>query len=328
VVADIESWLTKFKYNYNSHFTLDLHLNPFLRSMIQRGWISQRLKWLLSYRLNIHIMADDTLSMNDFKFMLHNSEIDITDVVLNDQPIEKAISEADLRGSNGSRKKADDPGLDYFKKDTGRGGGKEKEGDGRGQSRGDGRSGGGRGGPRGSQQRGRPQSRKGQDTQQEKKQGGQQPTQQSQRSGRDDDKQASGGRKEQAAAKQPEQKPSEQKQPEKKQPEQKQAAQKPPATADAGEAKKETSKKQAPSRPNPKAKYYKSSRDKDEDQAGQTGPGKSRDASGEDKGDSAREQDQPERKEAKKDDNAHLPSAIEVARQHRIEKEEQEKKDN
>jgi ribonuclease G len=297
VVADIESWLTKFKYNYKSQFTLDLHLNPYLRSMIQRGWISQRLKWLLAYRLNIHIMADDTLSMNDFKFMLPNSEIDITDVVLNDQPIEKAISEADLRSQNGSRKKSDDPGLDYFKKESRSGGDKEQDGDGRGQSRSDGKSGSGRSGSRGSQQRGRQQARKGPDTQQVKKQGG---SQQSQRPGRDDDKASADSRKDQTAAKQ------------------QQTAQKSPVDEDGKDSKKEAAKKPSPPRPNPKAKYYKSSKDKDEDKGQSTGSQATDD----------QDQGQPERKESKKEDNEHLPSAVEVARQHRMEKEEQKKKDN
>ncbi len=333
VVADIESWLTKFKYNYNSHFTLDLHLNPYLRSMIQRGWISQRLKWLLRYRLNIHIMADDTLSMNDFKFMLPNSEIDITDVVLNDQPIEKAISEADLRGPGESRKKADDPGLDYFKKDSRRGSGKEQDGDGRGQALGDGHSdgrsggGGGRGGSRGSQQRGKPQSRKGQDAQPEKKQSG---AQKAQKTGRDDDKTAAADtRKDKAAAKQ-------------QQPDQKAPAET-DTKADPKETKKDTPKKPAAAKPNPKAKYYKSSRDKDDDQGGQSGAekstGKSKEASADkptkdqgqpsdDQSSSNEDREQSERKNGDKEDNAHLPSAIEVARQHRIEKEEKEKKEN
>lgn len=134
VVADIEGWLTKFKYNYKGHFSLDLHLNAYLKSMIQRGWISQRLKWFFSYRLNINIMADDTLSMNDFKFMLPNSEIDITDTVLHDQPLEKAISETDLRSDRHGGKKADDPGLDYFQNETQRKSGKQST-SGRGNSR-------------------------------------------------------------------------------------------------------------------------------------------------------------------------------------------------
>ncbi len=117
IVADIEGWLTKFKYNYKGHLSLDLHLNPYLRSMMQKGWLGQRFKWLFTYRMNIQLLADETLSMNDYKFMLPNSEIDITDTILNDQPLEKAISETDLRDSKSGDKKKDDSEFDYYKKE-------------------------------------------------------------------------------------------------------------------------------------------------------------------------------------------------------------------
>lgn len=117
IVADIEGWLTKFKYNYKGYLTIDLHLNTYLRSMLLKGFISQRLKWMLSYRLFINLVAEESMSMNDFKVMLPNSEIDITDTVLNDQSIEKAISETDLAVEQDARKKKDDPGLDYFHKE-------------------------------------------------------------------------------------------------------------------------------------------------------------------------------------------------------------------
>ncbi|MDI6400664.1 Rne/Rng family ribonuclease [Balneolaceae bacterium ANBcel3] len=116
IVSDIEGWLTKFSYTYKGHYALDLHINPYLRSMLQKGWISQRIKWLFSYWMNINLLADETMSMNDYKFMLPDSEIDITDAVLNDQPIEKAISEADLSQGTPDKKK-DDNDFDYFKKD-------------------------------------------------------------------------------------------------------------------------------------------------------------------------------------------------------------------
>ena len=344
VVADIEGWLTKFKYNYKGHFTIDLHLNPYLKSMVQRGWISQRLKWLFTFRLNINMLADNTLSMNDYKFMLPNSEIDITDVVLNNQPIEKAISEADLRGPSGSQKKSDDPGLDYFRKDTRRGAAKGKDDD---DERSDSRAG-GRSGSRGTQQRGRPPAKKGPGSQTDKKQSGTQPdkkqsaAQQTQRSGRDDSDTTSDSRKDQDAKQQ----------------------EKPKSTPAGSGGKVGSPKKPAQPKPNPKAKYYKSAKDGDDKQTADEKGAADGDESKKQAGDSpkgekaAGQQDQkssqpkkpdsgdrddrvtdrkPEKsdgdadsdqKDSKKEDNAHLPSAIEVARQHRIEKEEKEKKDN
>ncbi len=292
IVADIEGWLTKFKYNYKGHFSLDLHLNPYLMSMVQRGWVSQRLKWLLSYRMNVNILADETMSMNDFKFMLPNSEIEITDAVLNDQPLEKAISETDLRDHSTAEKKSDDPGLDYFRKE---------------QQRPQGKSGGGRSGPRPQQQKGKPAAaKKGSDSHDGKSDGAAKQTG-GQRSG---DPKA--GDPKSGAGKKP--------------------AESEPKTDAAGKTgsdqKKETQQK-AESRsgqqrkdkdsgkPNPKAKYYKSSKDP------------SSAAISDDKSDSEKpdhkKDEKPAAKEAdKENDNSHLPSAIEVARQHRLEKEKKE----
>ena len=327
VVVDIESWLTKFKYNYKGYFTLDLHLNPYLKSMVQRGWVSQRLKWLFSYRLNINMMGDDTMSMNDFKFMLHNSEIDITDAVLNDQPIEKAITEADLRGPNGSQKKSDDPGLDYFKKDSKRGGGK-------------GRTGGtdSRGGPRDAQQRGKGGAQKGPDSQPDRKSGGKG----SQRPDRDDSRSASDGRKGDDS-KQESPKKQTQKQSRAQGQSQKKSQAQTESKGTASDGKEDSRKKTASSKPNPKAKYYKSSRDEPDKKSGESDAEKSQ-AEDTHKESPAKEQQDPQKpkkqpdpsghesivtdQKPEKEDNSHLPSAVEVARQHRIEKEEQEKKEN
>ena len=322
VVVDIESWLTKFKYNYKGYFTLDLHLNPYLKSMVQRGWVSQRLKWLFSYRLNVNMVGDETMSMNDFKFMLHNSEIDITDAVLNDQPIEKAITEADLRESPGSQKKSDDPGLDYFKKDSRKGGGKGKSGSA--DSRG------GRGGSRDSQQRGRSAAQKSRDTQPGKKSEGKGSQQQDRPGGRS----STDGRKgddttQETPAKPPRKQSSS--------PGQDQSGKKSPSQTESrdkeAEGKEDTRKKTSTAKPNPKAKYYKSSRDEQEQKSGDSDSGDSHSGGHE----SSVKDQKPEKgagdsesgdKEPKKEDNSHLPSAVEVARQHRIEKEEQEKKEN
>jgi len=324
VVVDIESWLTKFKYNYKGYFTLDLHLNPYLKSMVQRGWVSQRLKWLFSYRLNINIMADATMSMNDFKFMLHNSEIDITDAVLNDQPIEKAITEADLRGPDDSQKKSDDPGLDYFKKDAKRGGGKGKAGgpDSRG----------GRGGPRDAQQRGGGGAQKGQDSPTDRKSGGKG----SQRPVRNDSRPGGDGHKadesKQETSKQESSKQQAQKQPSGQSrtrgQSQKQSQSQTESKEKASEGKEDTRKKSASSKPNPKAKYYKSSREEPDQKSGESDPGNHESIVKDQKPEKGSGDSAAGDKETKNEDKSNLPSAVEVARQHRIEKEEQEKKEN
>ncbi len=259
IFADIEGWLTKFKYNYKGHFSIDLHLNPYVKSMLQKGWISQRIKWFFSYRLNVNLLGDDTMSMNDYKFMLPDSEIEITDAVLNDQPLDKAISEADLRDDSTEEKKKDDPGLDYFKKEKKTAGDKPVAG---------------QGASRTTTAKGRPPERK-----------------------------------------------------------------KRPDT-DSGESdKKRRPAPSKPKRPESKAKYYKSSQESDQSSSGEEDTPKKASGTPSRKPE-PKSKNQPERqpdtkdkkadtagsspdapKEPEQPDNAHLPSAVEVARQHRLEKE-------
>ena len=322
VVADIESWLTKFKYNYKGHFSLDIHLNPYLKSMIQKGWISQRFKWLLSYRLNINILGDETMSMNDYKFMLPNSEIDITDTVLNDQPLEKAITETDLRDEESREKKKDDPGLDYFQQDQ-----KKSKSSGTGSQR-QGQRGGG--GPKPGGQKGKPSSARRDEQKQPHDQSGKGDTgghKSKKESGSESDK-----KKDQSG------KPTDSK--EKKE------------TAKQRQPEKKTAGSQpSTKRSGSKAKYYKSSRETpDDSKSPQKQSGNTPKQSGVDSDkpqaapDPAKEQEQPgeekqknppsqdsksenskskEQESGEQNDTSNLPSAVEVARQHRIEKEKE-----
>lgn len=324
IVADIEGWLTRFKYNYKGHFSLDLHLNPYLKSMLQRGWINQRIKWFFSYRLNINLLGDDTMSMNDYKFMLPESEIDITDTVLNDQPLEKAISEIDLRGDGASGKKKDDPGLDYFKKDQKQTPAKK--------------SGEERSSPRTSSKKSKPtQDKKDQDSSRVKKTTGD-------KSGKTSKEAGKGAKSSETAEKTGTPK----------------TDSKPP------DRKPRPGSPQA-KRSNAKAKYYKSSKGSDSDntsggdQPDQDKPKQDQDKPKQDQDLSGQEQkkpvdkaydhsaasgdftndrppkeseqpssDQNNKEEAPTDeqkDNSHLPSAVEVARQHRIEKEKEAEKE-
>jgi len=92
LVSDIEAWLNKFRHTYK-YRNVDLYLNPFLRSFLTRGMISQIWRWMFKFGLRINAMTDDTLSMNDFRFTLHGSDVDITSALIADEPIEKVIKE-------------------------------------------------------------------------------------------------------------------------------------------------------------------------------------------------------------------------------------------
>jgi ribonuclease G len=92
IVSDIEAWLTKFKHNTSYH-SIDLYINPYLKSFLTRGMFSQRVKWMFKYGLKISMIGDDTISLNDFKFTLAGSDADITDAVILDKPIVEEIAD-------------------------------------------------------------------------------------------------------------------------------------------------------------------------------------------------------------------------------------------
>ncbi len=117
ILADLDAWLTKFRYAYK-YRSVDMYVNPYLASLLQSGLISTRMKWMLRFWMRINITADESISMNDFKFTLPGSDIDITETVMHDEPIEEAIKEnertiADLP----SEQKKDVTKLEMYKRE-------------------------------------------------------------------------------------------------------------------------------------------------------------------------------------------------------------------
>jgi ribonuclease G len=115
VLSDIETWLSKYAHNYKKR-SIDLYLNPYFHSLLTRGVLSQRLKWIFKYRFNISIIPDETVSLNEFKIMLMGSDIDITQTVQEGLAIDVAVKEAEKRLAElESGGKRDDSLLDYGK---------------------------------------------------------------------------------------------------------------------------------------------------------------------------------------------------------------------
>ncbi len=122
IIADIEGWLTKFRYSYN-YRKVELTVNPYLYSYLTSGLISKRWKWMFSYKMYISVAKDDTVSMNDYKFTLIGSDIDITEAVIMDEPIEEALKTTDQQA-----KPKDGQQLDvYHRKSDSKGGRGKKE---------------------------------------------------------------------------------------------------------------------------------------------------------------------------------------------------------
>lgn len=117
ILSDIEGWLLKFKRSTN-YRSVDLHINPYMKGMLTKGWMSQHYKWMLKYRLRIGIIEDPTLSMNDYKFTLSGSDVEITETIMMDQSIEQAIKAAEQRIAElESELKRDSTTLDIYPKD-------------------------------------------------------------------------------------------------------------------------------------------------------------------------------------------------------------------
>jgi len=117
LLSDIEAWLNKFK-NSTRYRSVDLLINPYMKGMLTKGWVSQHFKWMMKYRLRIGLIEDQTLSMNDYKFTLSGSDVDITETILMDQSIEQAIKAAEQRIAElESELKRDSTTLDIYKND-------------------------------------------------------------------------------------------------------------------------------------------------------------------------------------------------------------------
>ncbi len=96
IVTDIESWISKFKYS-TDYRAVDIYINPYLRSYLTRGFFSLRFQWMMKYKTKISFVADDNISLNEFKATLAGSELEITDVVLQGDSIEDILKAHELQ---------------------------------------------------------------------------------------------------------------------------------------------------------------------------------------------------------------------------------------
>ncbi|MFO7798624.1 Rne/Rng family ribonuclease [Rhodohalobacter sp.] len=116
IVTDIESWISKFKYS-TEYRAVDIYINPYLRSYLTRGLFSLRFKWMMKYKLKISFIPDETISLNEFKATLSGSDLEITDVVLQGDSLDKILAAHEVQSrvieteNNVSRQ------VDYYSKD-------------------------------------------------------------------------------------------------------------------------------------------------------------------------------------------------------------------
>ncbi len=113
IVADLDAWLSKFKSN-SDYRVVDIYINPYLKSYLEKGFISTKRKWVMRYLIKINLVPDETVSLNEYKITLAGSDVEITDAVMQNNDINKLInSDGELQESAAGRTNNN---LEYYKK--------------------------------------------------------------------------------------------------------------------------------------------------------------------------------------------------------------------
>lgn len=116
IVADLDAWLSKFRHS-TGYRAVDIYINPYLKSYLEKGLPSIKWKWMMRYKVKISLISDETISLNEYKATLSGSDIDITNVVMRDENIDELIAKAegDLQELDSGKPKRDN--LDYMNDD-------------------------------------------------------------------------------------------------------------------------------------------------------------------------------------------------------------------
>ena len=115
IITDIESWISKFKYS-TEYRAVDIYVNPYLRSFICKGFFSQKLKWMMKYKVKLAFISDQSISLNEFKATLTGSDLEITDVVLQGEPLDEILEAHEAR-INAVDIEEEKQNLDYYSKE-------------------------------------------------------------------------------------------------------------------------------------------------------------------------------------------------------------------
>lgn len=113
IIADLDAWLSKFRTT-TDYRAVDIYINPYLKSHLEKGFPSLKWKWMMRYWLKISLIGDDTISLNEYKATVAGSDIEITDVVMQENDIDELIESAEE--SNDLPTRGGDRGeLAYYK---------------------------------------------------------------------------------------------------------------------------------------------------------------------------------------------------------------------
>ena len=89
-----------------------------MKGMLTKGLFSQQFRWMIKYRLRLNLVEDAQISMNDYRFTLSGSDVDITESIMLNQSIDEAIKAAEQRlAEMETEDRRDISKLDIYKKD-------------------------------------------------------------------------------------------------------------------------------------------------------------------------------------------------------------------
>jgi len=109
IITDLDAWLSKFRTT-TDYRAVDIYINPYLKAYLEKGLLSIRRKWMWRYWLKITLVADDSISLNEYKATIAGSDIDITDVVMQEKDVEELIESE-------NQDEVGDDDLDIYEKD-------------------------------------------------------------------------------------------------------------------------------------------------------------------------------------------------------------------
>jgi ribonuclease G len=103
ILTDIESWLTRFKHS-SEYRAVDLYVNPYMKTLINKGMFSKRWKWMSKLHIKITLVADESIPLSRFKVTLSGSDVDITDVIMRGDSIDEALEQVEIIEELGNSK--------------------------------------------------------------------------------------------------------------------------------------------------------------------------------------------------------------------------------
>jgi len=95
ILTDIEGWLSRFKHS-SDYRAVDLYVNPYMKTLINKGLFSKRWKWMSKLHIKITLVADESIPLSRFKVTLSGSDVDITDVVMRGDTIDEALDQVEI----------------------------------------------------------------------------------------------------------------------------------------------------------------------------------------------------------------------------------------